>query len=124
MGDELNTLRKKLVEKKRALKSDLSVEGKSELTEIHNLVCMEVEKLALVLQHMDPQQARNILDDDERFKQLVQKAETAHLKRVFFVPEAEITHDIHMELINIFEQVHHYCKSIAANIPGTARLVQ
>ena len=123
MGDELNTLRKKLIEKKRALKSDLSEEGKSELTEIHTLVCMEIEKLALVLQHMDPQQARKILDDDERFIQLVQKAETSHLKRVFFVPEAEITHDIHMELINIFEQVHHYCKSIACSITSAARIV-
>ena len=124
MGDVLNTLRKKLVEKKRALKSDLSEEGKSELTEIHNHVCMEIEKVAEVLQHMDPQKARNILDNDERFKQLVQQAETAHLKRVFFVPEAEITHDIHMELINIFEQVHHYCKSIATSISGAARLIQ
>jgi phosphate:Na+ symporter len=123
MGDELNTLRKKHVEKKRALKSDLSEEGKSELTEIHNLVCMEIEKLALVLQHMDPQKVRNIIDD-ERFKQLVQKAETAHLKRVFSVPEAEITHDIHMELINILEQVHHYCKSIARTIPGEAMPVE
>jgi phosphate:Na+ symporter len=35
---------------------------------------------------------------------------------VFLLPEAEITHDIHMELIYLLEQIHHYGKSIARSI--------
>ncbi len=118
LGDVFETLGGKVIEKKRGLKSDLSEEGKGELMEIHNLVSTEIEELSGVLQHMDPQKARSILLGDERFRLLVERAETGHLKRVFLVPNAEITHDIHMELINVFKQVRHYCKSIAGSIAG------
>ncbi len=117
MGDVIETLGAKLVEKKHRLKSDLSNEGKQELMEIHNLVCNEIEQLAEGLKNIDQPDMRQPHYNDEHFKQLVEAAELAHLKRVFQVEGSEITHDIHMELINLLEQVHHYCKSIAASIP-------
>ena len=122
IGDVIETIEARLLEKKRGLEGDLSQEGKDELMEIHKLVCMEIEQLADSLKKMDSQKAGELLQGEDRFKRLVAKAETAHLKRVFLLPEAERTHDIHMEIINLLEQVHHYCKSIAGCIPGSARL--
>ncbi len=116
IGDVIETLEEKLFNKKRGVKSDLSQDGKHELTEIHCLVCLEVEHLVVVLKEMDALKAGVLLKGDERFKRLVEQAETAHLKRVFLIREAELTHDMHMELINLFEQVHHYCKSVAQSI--------
>ena len=98
------------------MESDLSQKGKDELVEIHKMVCLEIEQLADALKEMDALKAGVLLQGDERFKRMVAQAETAHLKRVFLLHEAELTHDMHMELINLFEQVHHYCKSVAQSI--------
>lgn len=116
IGDVIESVEGKLLEKKRRVESDLSQEGKEELVEIHHLVCREVEQIADALKEMDALKAGLLLQGDEHFKGLVAEAETAHLKRVFLIREAELSHNIHMELINLFEQVHHYCKSIAQSI--------
>ena len=116
IGDVIENLEDKLVEKKRSLKSDLSEEGKRELIELHNLLCREISQLADALKDMDAVKAGLLLQGDEHFKQLVAKAEIAHLKRVCRMAEAEVTHNIHMELINVLRQVHHYSKSIARSI--------
>jgi len=116
IGDMVESFASKLVEKRRVLTSDLSEKGKSELIEIHKVVCQEMDELAEALKEMDAGRAATLLDGDVRFKQLVAQAETAHLKRVFVMPEAEVTHDVHTELLDLLEQVHHYCKMIASNI--------
>ena len=116
IGDVIETLTGKLVEKKRGVKSNLSEAGKYELMELHNIVSRELDSIADSLQEMDAVKAAKLLQGDEGFKQLAAQAEFAHLKRVCLLPEAEVTHDIHMELINILKQVHHYCKSIARSI--------
>jgi phosphate:Na+ symporter len=116
IGDVVETLAVKLVNKKRSLKSDLTPEGKLELMELHNLVCREIEQIADALREMDAVKAGMLLQGDERFRQLASQAEIAHLKRVARVTEAEITHDLHMELVNVLKQIHHYCKSISGSI--------
>jgi phosphate:Na+ symporter len=116
IGDVIETLAVKLVNKKRSLKSDLSEEGKRELKELHNLVCSEIEQIADALREMDAVKAGMLLRGDERFQQLAAQAEIAHLKRVALVPESELTHDIHMELVNVLKQIHHYCKSISGTL--------
>ena len=121
IGDVIGILEEKLAEKKRGLKNDLSEEGKHELMSMHKLVCLEVEQLVDALKDMDEAKAATLLQGDDQFKLQVAKAEAAHLKRVFLLPGAEVTHDIHMELINLLEQVHHYCKSIAGTILSSGR---
>jgi phosphate:Na+ symporter len=116
IGDVIESVEGKLLEKKRGVGRELSQAGKDELTEIHKLVCMEIEQLADALKEIDPLKAGALPEGDERFKRLVEQAETAHLKRVFMLPEADVTHHIHMELIYLLEQIHHYCKSIAQSI--------
>ncbi|MEI7934900.1 MAG: Na/Pi cotransporter family protein [Chlorobiaceae bacterium] len=116
IGDMVESFASKLVEKRRVLKSDLSEKGKFELVEIHKVVCQEMDELAEALKDMDANRAVKLLDGDVRFKQLVAQAETAHLKRVFVMPEAEVTHDVHTELLDLLEQVHHYCKMIAGSM--------
>ncbi len=116
IGDMVESFASKLVEKRRVLTSDLSEKGKYELVEIHKVVCQEMDELAEALKEMDAGRAATLLDGDVRFKQLVAQAETAHLKRVFVMPEAEVTHDVHTELLDLLEQVHHYCKMIAGSM--------
>ena len=116
IGDVIESVEGKLLKKKRGVELDLSQAGKDELIEIHTMVCLEIEQLADALKQMDVLKAGALPEGDERFKRLVEQAETAHLKRVFMLPEAEATHHIHMELIYLLEQIHHYCKSVAQSI--------
>ena len=116
IGDVIETIEGKLLEKKRGVEGDLSRKGKDELMEIHKMACLEIEQLADALKEMDALKADALLQGNEIFKRMVAQAETAHLKRVFLLHEAELTHDMHMELINLFEQVHHYCKGVAQSI--------
>ena len=116
IGDVIETIEGKILEKKRGVESDLSRKGKDELMELHKMACLEIEQLADALKEMDALKADALLQGDETFKRMVAQAETSHLQRVFLLHEAELTHDMHMELINLFEQVHHYCKSVAQSI--------
>ena len=121
IGDVIESLAEKLIQKKRGLKGDLSKEGKLELKEMHTFVCQESEQLAEALKSMDVLQAEQLILGDEHFKRLVAQAEIAHLKRVIRLPDAEITHNIHMELINLLQQLHHYCKSIASSMLASGK---
>jgi len=94
----------------------LSEEGKRELLSLHSFVCTEVEKLPALLEEMDGGKAAAMLLDDRLFCELVQTVQSAHFKRVQLHPEAELTHDLHMELINVLQQVHHYTKGICRTI--------
>ncbi len=116
MGDVIDVLRGRLVRVKESLKAELSEEGKRELLSLHSLVCGEVEKLPVLLEEMDGDKAAAMLLDDRLFCELVQTVQSAHFKRVQLHPEAELTHDLHMELINVLQQVHHYTKGICRTI--------
>jgi phosphate:Na+ symporter len=119
IGDVIETLTAKAAEKKWIPGSDLSPQGRTELMELNLFVSRELERLACAIGSMDTDTAKEVLEGDERFGMLATEAETAHLKRVCLLPEAESTHDLHMELIDACKQVHHYSKSIARNIAGS-----
>ncbi len=68
IGDFIGILEEKLAEKKRALKNDLSEEGKHDLMEMHKMVCLEVEQLVDALKNMDGAKAATLLQGDEQFK--------------------------------------------------------
>ncbi|NTU98097.1 MAG: Na/Pi cotransporter family protein [Chlorobiaceae bacterium] len=121
VGDVIESLTTKAAWKKWIPRSELSSDGRNELTELNLVVSRELEKLAGAISSMDTNAAKEVLDGDQRFGQLSREAEIAHLKRVCLLPEAESTHDLHMELINAYKQVHHYSKSIARNISGSSR---
>jgi len=112
MGDVIDALRERLVRMKVSLKAELSEEGKRELLSLHSFVCSEVDKLPTLLEEMDGGKAAEMLQDDRLFCDLVRTVQGCHFKRIQLHPEAELTHNLHMELVNVLQQVHHYAKSI------------
>ncbi len=121
LGDVIETLTLKGEGRKWIPNADLTPDGRHELEELYRFVSAELEKLAGAVVSMDREPAESVLNGDEHFSRLSREAEISHLKRVCLMPEAESTHDLHMELINACMQVHHYCKSIARNIAGSTR---
>ncbi len=118
MGDVIEVLSRRLVRMKESLRAPLSREGKEELLRLHAFVCSESGRLADMLQSMDAAEAAALLATDREFRTLSSETGASHLERVRRNPESELTHDLHMELVNVLEQVHHYSKAITTVIAG------
>lgn len=113
MGDVIDTLARRIVPKSRHLKASLSGEGRGELVGLQEEACREVEAVEQMILSLDPLQARSVLDRETAYRRRVRLLEQAHMRRVGLHPQSELTHDLHMELLNAFGQIHHYCKRIA-----------
>ncbi|WP_449258159.1 Na/Pi cotransporter family protein [Chlorobium limicola] len=116
IGDSIESLLQKLPEKTREQPSGMTAEGKADLSVLHAFVCREIATLTVAIQEMNVRQASNVLHGDRDFLVLSAAAESRHLHRLRTLPESAMTHDIHMDLLHAFEEIHHYCKSIARSI--------
>jgi phosphate:Na+ symporter len=123
-GDVVETLLEKLLERKMAMKTDLTEEGKQEIERLHRQVCAEVAALSPALQDMDGKRASAVLDEDRIFAAILLEIEKNHLRRVSQISESEATHSIHMELLKALEQLHacsmHIAKSIRDSFAASA----
>ncbi|MBN1278632.1 MAG: Na/Pi cotransporter family protein [Chlorobiaceae bacterium] len=116
MGDSIESLLQKLPEKKREQPFGMTIEGKADLAALHAFVCHEIALLTVAIQEMSARQASNVLHGSSDFLELSSAAESRHLQRLRTLPESAMTHDIHMDILHAFEEMHHYCKSIARSI--------
>ncbi|NTW63451.1 MAG: Na/Pi cotransporter family protein [Chlorobiaceae bacterium] len=112
-GDVIEKLIGKHVEISTGFVKGLSEEGKKELALLHQLICAESELLAESLLTMEIVKASESILNDNDFILEISRAETAHLKRVQSVAESGVTHNIHMDLLDVLKQIHHYNKSCA-----------
>jgi len=116
IGDSIESLLQKLPEKTREQPSGMTIEGKADLAALHAFICSEIAMLTVAIEEMSARQASNVLHGDRDFLVLSVDAESRHLQRLRTLPESAMTHDIHMDLLHSFEEIHHYCKSIARSI--------
>lgn len=116
IGDSIEALLQKLPERTSKSSSALTAEGKADLRALHAFLCSEVAGLTGALQEMSAARASAIMHGADDFLVLAAAAEARHLQRLRSLPESVMTHDRHMELLHAFEEMHHYCKSIARSI--------
>ncbi|TCD47523.1 Na/Pi cotransporter family protein [Chlorobium sp. N1] len=112
LGDVIEGLSRKLLRREEGPASALSAVGREELLRLHAFVCSESRRLADILQTLDGREAADLIGRDPEFRRLVRQAGASHLERVRSNPASERTHDLHMELVDVLEQVHHYCKAV------------
>jgi len=116
IGDCIEALLQKLPERTAESASGLTAEGMADLTALHAFLCGEVAALTVAVQEMSGSRASGILHGAGDFPVLAGAAEARHLQRLRTLPESAMTHDMHMELLHAFEEMHHYCKSVARSI--------
>lgn len=116
LGDVIEGLSGRLVRMQERLGRRLSVEGREELLRLHSFVCREAGLLAEMLLTNDATQAADLISGDPEFRRLAEQASVSHLDRVRRDSSSEHTHGLHMELLNVLEQVHHYCKAVARTV--------
>lgn len=122
IGDIIEVRLLDLLAAKKAMKVDLSEQGKREISDLFVHIRQEIDLLIDALREMDPRKAAGLLEQEERFSLLERDVGFRHLrrleKRVF---ASKQTHALHMELMDGLRQIHEYNVAIAAAIQGLGR---
>ena len=106
-----------LIAKKQAMKVDFSNEGKEEIATYHLKVEKQISRLKEAFEEMDSNVAANIMKKDSKYEKLETDFRISHLKRVSNeLPESVITHEVHMELMDLLKQINLYSANIAKTI--------
>jgi len=114
IGDIIHRNIVPLIEKKRALEMDFSEEGKEELMIYNMKVCKQTKRLQEAFAETSPEIAEKIMAKEEKYLDLESKYRVQHLERLLYKRrESEDTHEVHMELMDIFKQVIVYTGNIA-----------
>lgn len=114
IGDLIHRNMVKLIDKKRELDEDFSVEGKEELMIYHDKVCRQVDRLGEAFAELDIDKAIRIMSRERKYLDLEAQYRIKHLERVRHERLDSIqTHEIHMELMDILKQIVVYTSNIA-----------
>ncbi|MBC8384010.1 MAG: Na/Pi symporter [Candidatus Cloacimonetes bacterium] len=111
-----------LIPKKENLNEDFSKEGKDEIREYHIKALKQISRLREAFKEMNTFEAAVIMKKDEKYLQLESEFRTSHLKRVGKKKsESIVTHEIHMELMDLLKQINVYASNIAKTIISSVR---
>ena len=114
IGDIIHRNMLPLIDKKRELKMDFSEEGKEELMIFHTKVCKQIVRLKEAFAEKDLEKARKIMGKAAKYLDLEEKYRLRHLDRILQKREESVeTHEVHMELMDLFKQINSYATNIA-----------
>jgi len=110
------------IDKKEALSSDFSREGKDEITYYHGKICDQMDELKRVFENMDYRKAKRIMQVSKEHIKLEAQFRKAHIERVRNRREESlITHEVHMELMDLMKQINGYVINIAKTVKHIGR---
>ncbi|MBT7670337.1 MAG: Na/Pi cotransporter family protein, partial [Bdellovibrionales bacterium] len=108
--------------KKSLLKKNFSKEGKNEIVTYHEKIHGQLEKLESVLGAMDRQKAAEVMQLSKDYAIMEEKFRKNHLKRVKNeLEESLVTHEVHMELMDLMKQINTYVLNIAKSVKQMER---
>ena len=114
IGDIIHRNILPLVDKKKALNTDFSEEGKEELMIYHTKMCKQISRLKQAFAEQNMETAQRIMVKEEKYLDLEAKYRLKHLKRLYQEQKESMkTHEVHMELMDIFKQINVHTGNIA-----------
>jgi phosphate:Na+ symporter len=114
IGDIIHRNILPLVDKKKALNSDFSQEGKEELMIYHTKMCKQINRLKNAFAEQNLETAKKIMIKEEKYLDLEEKYRMKHLQRLYQEKKESVkTHEIHMELMDLFKQINVHTGHIA-----------
>jgi len=117
IGDVVHRNLMPLINKKNMLKKDFTNKGKREIVDYHISVMKQVSRLENALTEMDFHKADKILKKEAKYQNIEFEYRMAHIKRVQNEKSKSIlTHEIHMDLMDMLKQIHIYLKNMAKQI--------
>jgi phosphate:Na+ symporter len=119
VGDLINRNLIPLIDKKYKLKKDFTKTGKKEIEDYHLRVMKQMSRLEIAFAENDFAKAKKIIKKEAKYRDLEAGYRMAHLERVQKEKtKSTITHEIHMELMDMLKQIHIYLRSMAEAIIG------
>lgn len=116
IGDLIHRNLKPLIPKKKELSMDFSEEGKEELMIYHSKVAKQISLLEQAFLEVDLSKAHEIMAVERSYLDLELQYRTRHLNRLVNQDEhSKETHEVHMELMDLFKQIIVYSSNIANN---------
>ncbi len=124
IGDIIHRSMLPLIDKKRALRSDFSEEGKEELMIYHVKVCKQISRLREAFSERNLDTARRIMTKERKYLDLESRYRLRHLDRLHQARKKSVeTHEIHMDLMDNLKQINVYTANIAKTFLSTSRPV-
>ena len=125
IGDLIHRNMVPLITKKKALHADFSDEGKEELMIYHNKVCTHIRLLKEAFAETNRDKACQIMSQERTYLDLESRFRLKHLERVHCEQqESQVTHGIHMELMDLLKQIVVYSSNIAATFSNTCAITR
>ncbi len=117
IGDVVHRNLLPLINKKNVLKKDFTNKGKKEIIDYHISVMKQISRLENALTEMDFNKANKILTKEVKYQNIEFEYRMAHIKRVQNEKSKSIlTHEIHMDLMDMLKQIHIYLRNMAKEI--------
>ena len=117
IGDIIHRNMIPLIEKKQELEMDFSDEGKEELMIYHVKVCKQISRLREAFAERNLDTARKIMAKESKYLDLESQYRLKHLDRILQEQRESVkTHEVHMELMDLFKQINVYAGNIAKTI--------
>jgi phosphate:Na+ symporter len=114
IGDIIHRNMLPLIDKKKGLNFDFSLEGKEELMIYHVKVCKQINRLKEAFLEHNIETAQKIMEKEGKYLNLESQYRLKHLHRLHQKRKESLeTHEIHMELMDIFKQINVYTANIA-----------
>ncbi len=114
IGDLIHRNLVNLIAKKRQLNVDFSDEGKEELMIYHQKVLRQMDLLQQAFAERNLEKASRIMETERKYLDLEDQYRIRHLERIRHERRDSIdTHEVHMELMDIFKQIVVYTSNIA-----------
>jgi phosphate:Na+ symporter len=114
IGDIIHRNMLPLIDKKKGLNFDFSLEGKEELMIYHVKVCKQINRLKEAFLEHNIETAQKIMEKEGKYLNLESQYRIKHLHRLHQKRKESLeTHEIHMELMDIFKQINVYTANIA-----------
>ena len=114
IGDLIHRNMLPLITKKKNLEIDFSDEGKEELLIYHQKVCRQIGLLQEAFAETNLEKARDIMDSERKYLDLEDQYRARHLERIRQQHKKSVqTHEVHMELMDLFKQIVVYSSNIA-----------
>ena len=120
MGDIIHRNMIPLIQKKKRLHYDFSMEGKEELLIYHGKTSKQIRLLERAFKQTDPKLAYYIMKKERKYLDLELKYRARHLKRIILKKEDSVaTTEIHMDLMDLMKQLVLYSANIAQTYINT-----
>lgn len=117
IGDIVEKNLMPLVRKKQGLRADFSQVGRKELQEFHLKIVKQIARCEEAFGNLDPGRARRVLDKEVQYAELESELRQTHFERICEdVSRSVATHEIHLELMDLLNQINVHTAGVARTI--------